>query len=140
MISGGYESYNRHQDKNILYVSAGNASDIRNYQAKVIDDIEFLSGPSFGMLTIVNSSNFYFEEKDLKGTVIDFYYKGNEYKEEGRRKEVIIALIVLICSLLFLCYFIYSWLSCYLKKPRISKEDEENQKVGYAMQPIGGNL
>ena len=123
-----------------MYISVGNASDIRNHQTKVIDNITFLSGSSYGMLTIVNSSNFYFEEKDLRGTVIDSYHKGNKYTEEGRKKEVIIALIVLICSLLFLCYFIYSWLSCYLKKPRISKEDEENQKAGYAMQPIGGNL
>ena len=30
-----------------------------------------------------------------------------------------IAVVVLLCSLAFLCYFIYSWVSCYMKKPRV---------------------
>ena len=40
-----------------------------------------------------------------------------------------IAVVVLLCSLAFLCYFIYSWVSCYMKKPRVREDYAANEGV-----------
>ncbi len=97
---------------------------------------------SYGVLSVWNSTTFTYEQRDRKGNLIDSYTYAppttSKEPKSGLVKQKIIAGVVLTCSLLFLCYFIYSWISCYMKKPRT----EERERIGrgeehpYAMQPI----
>eukprot|EP00826_Nyctotherus_ovalis_P059793 TRINITY_DN8348_c0_g1_i15.p2 TRINITY_DN8348_c0_g1~~TRINITY_DN8348_c0_g1_i15.p2 ORF type:complete len:105 (-),score=25.51 TRINITY_DN8348_c0_g1_i15:103-417(-) len=99
------------------------------------NDKVFIKGLTYGDLTIKDASEFKYEQKGWEGKVVDKFENARPAAKRG--KEKIIAIVVLVCSLLFLCYFIYSWLSCYLKKPRVTEEREQR---GYAMQSIGSNL
>ena len=103
-------------------------------------------GAGFGVLTIKgNATTYTYEQFDSTGKSLSKF----EESIEEHSSEQVVALIIVCCSLAFLCYFIYSWVSCYMKKPRI-KDEHENVAVkeqkdsdgmgeGYDMRPIANN-
>ncbi len=96
------------------------------------------------MLTIVNGTHFSYVQVEAAGKVVDSFYGGMEPKPvvKDHTRDKIIAVVVMGCSLVFLCYFIYSWVSCYMKKPKVREAvpqggHEEGSGEGYDMRPVG---
>jgi len=96
-------------------------------------------------LEIFNSSYAIYEEIEILENeakiLTQFIINLNIKSEEKQRNYAkIIALIVVLCSLSFLGYFVYSLISCYSKKPRLDhKKFEEiptNDRTEINMQNV----
>ena len=97
------------------------------------------------MLTVWNETTYTYEQMNYKGEVIDsFSGKINGNKRVNiYSREKLIAIIILTCALTFLCYFIYSWVSCYMREPKIRDRIELTEGKGpservkeYDMHPV----
>lgn len=76
--------------------------------------------PSYGILTFYNSSVYaYSQNNENEETVDAFNYTINKSKKDTAiSKEDYLAIIIIICCVIFMGYFIYSIVTCYLKKPK----------------------
>jgi len=109
---------------------------------------------AYGILSVQNSTCYSYSQFSSTGNKLHSYSYCSENPSvatKSNSNEKTIALIVVICSLAFLCYFIYSWVSCYMKKPRVREfehqpmEEEADREggghdsgEGYDMKPITG--
>ncbi len=96
-----------------------------------------------------NATHYTYEQFGTDGKVIDSFSSFVEIlqRNDDHSKEKVMAIIVMCCSLAFLCYFIYSWVSCYMKRPRIREpqpqepsgemheESATSGEEGYDMRP-----
>ena len=109
--------------------------------------------PWFGVLTVFNESCYEYKQVTYKGEVMDIFTVNTASSTESNKtnptgktssNEKTIAIVVMICSLAFLCYFIYSWVSCYMKKPKVRESEVPQHELengdgvgeGYDMQPV----
>eukprot|EP00826_Nyctotherus_ovalis_P016013 TRINITY_DN14608_c0_g1_i4.p1 TRINITY_DN14608_c0_g1~~TRINITY_DN14608_c0_g1_i4.p1 ORF type:complete len:184 (-),score=27.91 TRINITY_DN14608_c0_g1_i4:151-702(-) len=102
-----------------------------------LSHIAIKSNETFGLLTI-NSSHYEYKQFDYNGELMASVSR-EKRRVRGYSKEKTIAVVVVVCCLLFLCYFIYSWISCYVKKPRIQEVEEQKEDdfgAGYDMKPV----
>eukprot|EP00830_Metopus_es_P011655 TRINITY_DN2368_c1_g1_i1.p1 TRINITY_DN2368_c1_g1~~TRINITY_DN2368_c1_g1_i1.p1 ORF type:complete len:319 (-),score=54.48 TRINITY_DN2368_c1_g1_i1:39-995(-) len=149
VVSGGAKVYARkatsgRENSLPIYVTTGIGSS--NFSALKPPSGELIAKykPSFGELTINCSLSFNYQQRDILGNSIDTFdydVEGVDGSDAKHSNEKIIAIIVLGCSLAFLGYFIYSWVSCYLKKPRVIEREEVSSGIGenregYVMQPM----
>jgi len=138
VITGEEDYYGRawSKENEAWYITAGNGSDDLNHEIFNLNHGKFVKGLTYGSLTIWSSSEFTYKQKELNGKEVDsFTY--SEQAEKKKSNQRIMAIVILVCSLMFLCYFIYSWLSCYLKKPRISRGADP---MGYPMESMRTNF
>ena len=74
---------------------------------------------------------------EYNGTMLEILSGEIKKAKSVRSKERVIAIVVIVCSLLFLVYFIYSWISCYIKKPKVVEESRNDDiGTGYDMRSI----
>ncbi len=75
---------------------------------------------SYGLLAVYNETWMSYQQVATEGKLLDFVML--EARDPPLSRDKLIAIIIIICSLAFLCYFVYSWVSCYLKKPKIRED------------------
>jgi len=144
VISGSENFFGKTMDesKQTLCIDNGGVNILRQPEV-IMNETEFYyDGPSYGVITVWNKTAFTYEHKNVYGdniNVIDYVIDNPDdessasSRREGTKTDKMIGIVVLICSIAFLGYFIYSWVSCYIKKPRVL---EEGQKDGYSMAEI----
>ena len=137
-----------------IYIVTGSVNSKPNYSPRRNDNLYLKFEPSYGVLSIANTSTLVYRQFAQNGAKIDELFIPILSASHSREKMV--AIIIIICSLAFLCYFIYSWVSCYLKKPNIKEyshhepreltpiegkhaNDKDEAEEGYDMRPVSGN-
>ena len=107
---------------------------------------------SIGRLSILNELFALYSQISVEDSIVDEFYIKNEQEKDGEMKtsnsEATIAIIVIICSLGFFCYFAYSFIRCYIKKPKLITSDDESgnkaengegAEAGYDMRDVRRN-
>ena len=106
-----------------------------------LESFELGTDNTFGVLSISNQKDYQYKQFTYDGNELDTFSGTIPVLTKKRNsRERTTAFIVLICCIAFLGYFIYSWISCYMKKPKIQDKEEHNvnedEGVGYNMESI----
>ncbi len=138
-----------------MYIAEGLGSFELTYTPVERPDLHLEFEPSYGKLSILNGSTLRYRHIQIHEQNFDQLYI--PLRTVSGSREKIVAIIIIVCSLAFLCYFVYSWVSCYLKKPNIhehshrpvrelasgeekAEDDPEEAEPGYDMRHVQGNV
>lgn len=123
-----------YESKRVHLLISGGKGKYKSHETKMQNSVQFGDNETFGVLSIDDGKGYIYKQFMYHGALLDSligYSSDSQGKKSSNEKQL--AIIVLICSMAFLCYFIYSWISCYVKKPKVKESDipddyEEDQK------------
>jgi len=113
-----------YENKRVHLIVSGDSGSNKFHKTKEQKSVQFGNNETFGVLTIDESKAYTYKQFSYDGAILtSFTGQLADNQPKGSSKERNMAIIVLICSMAFLCYFIYSWISCYIKKPKVKEPD-----------------
>eukprot|EP00826_Nyctotherus_ovalis_P043224 TRINITY_DN4527_c0_g1_i5.p1 TRINITY_DN4527_c0_g1~~TRINITY_DN4527_c0_g1_i5.p1 ORF type:complete len:323 (-),score=78.73 TRINITY_DN4527_c0_g1_i5:168-1136(-) len=113
-----------YESKRVHLLISGGGDKYKLHGTKKQRSVQFGGNETFGVFIIDDSKSYSYRQFLYNGDLVDsFIGRLSDNESKGKSSERQLAIIVLICSMAFLCYFIYSWISCYVKKPKVKDSD-----------------